>query len=244
MRPAPAPMMRRAENEVAFKVKEVYYGILATKRRRDAVDAQIRAAELRITETRNAVDTGVALEVKAAEVRSQIAQARHVLGQLQDAVADMKQELADLCGFPVDTELELARPDGAQDASPDTEAAVGLALAHNPEIEAAAHQVEKARAALRAARAEYIPEISAFAQDIYQDGAPFLSRNNGVVGLHMTWTVFEFGKRRGQVSERQAEVAQAEENLAHLKNQVRIDVEKAVRKLNRAETESLRPGNC
>ena len=91
--------MRRAENEVAFKVKEVYYGILATERRRDAVDAQIRAAELRITETRNAVETGVALEVKAAEVRAQIAQAKHVLGQLQDAVADMKLELADLCGI-------------------------------------------------------------------------------------------------------------------------------------------------
>ena len=94
------------------------------------------------------------------------------------------------------------------------ESAVGLALAHNPEVEAAAHQLEKARAAVRAARAEYIPEISAFAQHIYQDGAPFLSRNNGAFGMRMTWTMFEFGKRRGQVSEREAEVAQAEENLA------------------------------
>ena len=117
------------------------------------------------------------------------------------------------------------------------ESAVGLALAHNPEIEAAAHQLEKAHAAVRAARAEYIPDISAFAQHIYQDGAPFLARNNGAFGMRMTWTMFEFGKRRGQVSERDAEVAQAEENLAHLKNRVRIEVEKAVRKLNRAETE-------
>ena len=69
---------------------------------------------------------------------------------------------------------------------------------------------------MRAARAEYIPEVGAFAQHIYQDGAPFLSRNNGAFGLHMTWTMFEFGKRRGQVSERAAEVAQAEENLARL----------------------------
>ncbi len=229
--------MRRSEDEVAFKVKDVYYSILATERRRNAVEAQIRAAELRITETRNAVDTGVALEVKAAEVRAQIAQARYVSGQLQDAVADMRLELADLCAIPVDTELELAPPGGAQDPSPDTASAVGLALAHNPEIEAAAHQLEKARAALRAAHAEYIPDISAFAQHIYQDGAPFLSRNNGAFGVRMDWTLFEFGKRRGQVSEREAEVAQAEENLAHLKNRVRIDVEKAVRKLNRTETE-------
>jgi len=48
--------------------------------------------------------------------------------------------------------------------------------------------------------------------------------------------MFEFGKRRSQVSERASEIAQAEENLARLKNRVRIDVEKAVRKLNRAET--------
>ena len=94
----------------------------------------------------------------------------------------------------------------------------------------------KARAAVRAARAEYIPEVGAFAQHIYQNGAPFLSRNNGAFGVHMTWTMLEFGKRRGQVSERSAEIAQAEENLARLKNRVRIDVEKAARKLNRAET--------
>jgi outer membrane protein TolC len=226
---------RRAENDVAYKVKEVYYGILATKRRHDAVDAQIRAAELRIVETRNAVNIGVALEVKAAEVRSQIAQAKHVLGQLQDAVADMTEELADLCGLPVDTELELGLPDTAvSDPSPD--AAVETALAHNPEIEAAAQQLEKARAALRAARADYIPEVGAFVQHIYQDGAPFLTHNNGAVGLHMTWTIFEFGKRRGQVAERSAEIAQAEENLTRLRNRVRTDVEKAVRKVNRAET--------
>jgi multidrug efflux pump subunit AcrB/outer membrane protein TolC len=228
--------VKRAENEVAYKVKEVYYAILATERRRDAVGAQIRAAELRITETRNAVETGVALEVKATEVRAQIAQETYVHGQLQDAVADMRQELADLCGLPVDTELQLSQPEAASDHSPEAEAAVKEAVAHNPELESAAHQVEKARAALRAARAEYIPEVSAFAQHEYQDGAPFLTSNNGVFGFHMTWTIFEFGKRRGQVLERSAEVAQAEENLAHLQNQVRIDVEKAVRKLNRTQT--------
>jgi outer membrane protein TolC len=148
----------------------------------------------------------------------------------------MRQELADLCGLAVDTELQLSQPEAASDPSPEADTAVKEAVSHNPEIESAAHQVEKARAALRAARAEYIPEVSAFAQHEYQDGAPFLTSNNGVFGFHMTWTIFEFGKRRGQVLERSAEVAQAEENLAHLRNQVRIDVEKAVRKLNRAQT--------
>ena len=230
--------MRRVENDIAYKVKDVYYAILTTQRRREAVEAQIHAAELRISETRNAVETGVVLEVKATEVRAQIAQAKHVYGQLDDSISDMKEELADLCGLPVDTVLELGLPDGSRlDPSPEIEPAVQSALSNNPEIDAAAHQVEKARAGVRAARAEYIPDVSAFAQHAYQDGAPFLSRNNGVFGLHMSWTVFEFGKRRGQVAEREAELAQADENLARLRNRVRIDIEKAVRKVNRAETE-------
>jgi outer membrane protein TolC len=229
--------VRRAADEIAFKVKEIYYSILTTERRGNALDAQVRAAELRIVETRNAVETGVALEVKTTEVRAQIAQAKHARGQLQDAVADMKLELADLTGLPLDTELELSAPNGSgSDVTPVAEHALELALTHNAEIEAASHQLEKARAAVSAARAEFIPEVGAFAQYIHQDGAPFLSPNNGVVGLHMKWTMFEFGKRRGQVSERMAEAAQAEENLAHLRRRVQVDVEKALRKLNRAET--------
>jgi multidrug efflux pump subunit AcrB/outer membrane protein TolC len=228
---------RRAADEVAFKVKDLFYSILATERRRDAIDAQIRAAELRTVETRNAVDTGVALEMKTAEVRAQIAQAQHARGQLQDAVADMKLELADMAGLPLDTDLALAAPDGPEpDPAPEAASAVKAALDHNPEIEAAARQLDKARAAVSAARAEYIPELGAFAQYIHENGAPFVAANNGVVGLHLTWTVLEFGKRRGQVSERQAEVAQAEENLSQVRRRVQIDVEKAVRKLNRAET--------
>jgi multidrug efflux pump subunit AcrB/outer membrane protein TolC len=228
---------RRAADEIAFKVKDLFYAILATELRCDAIGAQIRAAEQRTVETRNAIDTGVALEMKAAEVRVQIAQAQHARGQLQDAVADMKLELADMAGLPLDTELALTAPAGPEpDPAPEAASAVKAALAHNPEIDAAAHQLDKGRAAVSAARAEFIPEIGAFAQYIHENGAPFVAPNNGAVGLHLTWTLFEFGKRRGQVSERQAQVAQAEENLAQVRRRVQIDVEKAVRKLNRAET--------
>ena len=208
---------RRTADEIAFKVKELFYAILTTERRRDAIDAQIRAAELRTVETRNAVDTGVALEMKAAEVRAQIAQAQHARGQLQDAVADMKLELADLDRATARYGIGLgrARTAGARLCA-DNAGAVQAALARNPEIEAAGRQIEKARAGVSAARAEYIPEVGAFVQYIHENGAPFVSPNNGAVGLNLKWTVFEFGKRRGQVSERQAQVAQAEENLAQV----------------------------
>jgi len=228
--------VRRAENEVALKTKELFYGILATQRRRDAVAAQIRAGELRIAEASDAVEAGMALELQLAEARAQIAQARQGLGQLEDALADLNLEMADLLGLPLDTELELVPPVPERTAVNEAEAEE-TALAQNPEIRAAEQMVEKARAARRAARAEYVPEIGAFAQHVYQNGVPLLSRNNGVFGLRMDWTLFEFGKRRARLAERDSQIAQAEQNLERLRNRVRIDVAKAVRKVRRAETQ-------
>ncbi len=220
---------RQTTDEVAFKVKELYYTILTTELRRDALDARIRAAELRMAETRNAVDTGVALELKAAEVRAQIAQAKHARGQMQDSISDMKLELVDQLGLPLDTDLTLVTPPAAS-------APVNISSPHNAEIEAAAHQVEKARAGVSAAHAEYIPEIGFFAQYIHQNGVPFIQPNNGAVGLHLTWTILEFGKRRGEVRERTAQLEQAEEDVTRLRRRVQVDIEKATRRLNRAET--------
>jgi len=63
-----------------------------------------------------------------------------------------------------------------------------------------------------------------------------LTENNGLVGFKMNWTLLEFGKRSGQVHERQAQVAEAEENLRHVQNRVRVEIEKEVSKVRRAET--------
>jgi multidrug efflux pump subunit AcrB/outer membrane protein TolC len=226
---------RRAENEVALKVKQFYYGLLSAERRKQAAELRIEAGEKRLAEARNGVEAGAVLELKVLEGHAQIAEARHALGSLEDAISDMKVEFNDLTGLPLDSEVELVPPDPAtSDATAgdlETEA-----LAHNPEVAAAEQTLKKARAGLSAAHAEYIPEIGAFAQYVHQDGVPLLTENNGLVGFKMNWTLLEFGKRSGQVHERQAQVAEAEENLRHVENRVRVDIEKEVRKVRRAET--------
>jgi outer membrane protein TolC len=175
------------------------------------------------------------LELKVLEGEAQIAEARHALGSLEDAISDMRVEFNDLTGLPLDTEVELVTPES--EATDTTAGELETeALARNPEVAAAEQTLKKARAGLSAAHAEYIPEIGAFAQYIHQDGVPLLTENNGLVGLKMNWTLLEFGKRSGQVHERQAQVAEAEENLRHVENRVRVDTEKEVRKVRRAET--------
>jgi outer membrane protein TolC len=227
--------VRRAEDEVALKMKQLYYGLLTAEQRKQAVELRIAAGEEKLGEARNGVESGTVLELKVLDGQAQIAGAHHALGSLEDAISDMQVEFNDLAGLPLDTEVELVRPEPktTDPLAGDLEA---TALAHNPEVAAAQQTLKKARAGLSAAHAEYIPEIGAFAQYVHQDGVPLLTENNGALGLKMSWTMLEFGKRSGQVHERQDQVAEAEENLRHAENRVRVEIEKEVRKVRRAET--------
>jgi multidrug efflux pump subunit AcrB/outer membrane protein TolC len=226
---------QRAENEVALKMKQLYYGLLSAEKRKQAADLRIEAGEERLAEARNGVEAGAVLELKVLEGKAQIADARHGLGSLEDAIQDMKVEFNDLAGLPLETEVQLVAPE------PETTDLISgdleiEALKRNPEVASARQLLAKAKAVLSAAHAEYIPEIGAFAQYVHQDGVPLLTENNGLFGLKMSWTLAEFGKRSGQVHERKAQVAEAEENLHQAENRVRVEIEKETRKLRRTES--------
>src|SRR6202163_4110783 len=75
-------------------------------------------------------------------------------------------------------------------------------------------------------KSAYIPDITAYARQSYQDGVPFLVRNFGTFGVNLNYDVFDFGKRRATVRERGAQLGQAEENLRRLKDQVAVGIER------------------
>src|SRR5262249_30794397 len=93
-----------------------------------------------------------------------------------------------------------------------------------------------ARAGIPAAKSYYIPDITAFARHSYQDGVPFFVRNFGTFGVSLTYDVFDWGKRRSAVREREAQLAQAEENLRRLKDKVAVEIEKSYNKLERTKS--------
>ncbi|MDR3723724.1 MAG: efflux RND transporter permease subunit [Terracidiphilus sp.] len=232
----------RARNEVALNVKMLYYHLLSAGRKKHEVELRIEAGEEKLEEARRGVASGVILEEKVMDGEAQLATAKHGLGQIEDALSDMEIQMNDLLGLPLETELQLVDPDtGKEQAAAQEPVTVeelrAEARAHNPAVASALQTREKARAGVLAARAEFIPDVTAFGQYIHQDGVPLLPKDTEIAGLRSEWTISEFGKRIGLVKERRAQRAQAEENVRHTENQVRIDIEKGLRKLKRTEDE-------
>ncbi len=234
----------QVSNEVALNVKTLYYHLLSAERRKHALELRIQAGEQSLDEARKGVESGVVLEEKVLGGEAQLAEARHALGEVDDAIDDMEVQFDDLLGLPLDTNCELTDPESESSPAAAQETATtseqdleAEALKNNPTVASAHATFQKARAGLNAAHAEYIPDVTGIVQNIHQNGAPLLPTNTEVVGFQSQWTISEFGKRIGLVRERKAQVAEARENLQHTENQVRIDIEKELRKLNRTNDE-------
>lgn len=227
--------LRKAENEVAVRVHEAFFGLLIAQRQKKAAELEVTATEEKLREARKAVDSGNTLPVTATGARAALLAARHAKLSLENQISDISVEFNDLVGLPLETDLELVPPDPPAASTLTREECLKTALESSEDIRAAAQTVSKARRAVTAARADFIPEIGAYGQYLYQNGAPFVAKNNGIFGVKMTWKVFDFGKRNDVIGERRALLEQAEENLRRLKNRTTVEVEKSYRKLQRSK---------
>src|SRR5258708_31166702 len=100
--------LRRAENEVALQVRQVYIEILIGRLEMQAMALQISAFEQSLKENTDGVSTGNLLEVAVLGQRTNLLPSKYQLRKLENQISDLTGDLNDLAGLPVDTELELA----------------------------------------------------------------------------------------------------------------------------------------
>jgi outer membrane protein TolC len=113
---------------------------------------------------------------------------------------------------------------------------VTTATASHPEILEARAEVEKAQAAVRLAKTDiWVPDVEAFGRYSYQNNVPFLARNFGTFGIHLGYDLFDGGRKRAVKGEREAQLAQAKENLARLTDEVELAVHTAYNRLERTQ---------
>lgn len=223
----------QVENEVALRVHQLYYRLLIAQAHREAVEARVKASEAAQSERVAQFKFGSALKEEAVESRAQSLEARQDLLTTELQLSDLAMQLDDAIGLPLTTQLVLDAGVRQVGDVCQREECLKLALASHPEILEATAEFEKASAATRLAKREYIPDVEAFARYSYQDNVPFLARNFGTFGVHLGYDLFDGGRRNAAIGERKAQLKQAEENLARVREEVELRVQTALNKLER-----------
>ena len=220
-------------NKIALQVHQLYYKVLILQTKRAAAEAKIQANDDLRKERVEQVKVGSTLEQESIEARAETLGAKQELLATELQLADSITQLNDAIGLPLTTQLVL---NDSVDKNRDTcerEACLRTALESHPEIREARSEIEKASAAVRLAKRQYLPSLDAFARYTYANDVPFLARNFGTFGVHFGYDIFDGGKRNAEIGERKAQLAQAEENLARMKDEVEVRIQTIYNKRER-----------
>ncbi len=226
----------QAENEIALKVRQLYYGILIAQLKQQAAEEEVNSSQVKAQESAQDVENGRALEVVALESRASLLDAKQSALTEKLQVHDLTITLDDLLGLPLNTELQLETDSSAMSISvPSREECIRIARENNPEVRAAEQAVFKAKAGLAASKDAYIPDVTGLARYSYQSGVPFLVHNFGTFGFTFTYDLFDGGRRNSEINDSRTLLSQAELNLAKVEEEVTVQVEKAYDKVEQLQ---------
>ncbi len=226
----------QAENGVALKVRQLYYGILIAQLKQQAAADEVTASQVKVEEGESDVKRGNALDVVVLESRASALDAKQSALRQRLEIHDLTMSLNDLLGLPLNTELALEADTSSTAVSvASREECLRIAREHSPEIQAAQQGVLKAKAGLSAAKDAYIPDITGLARYSYQSGIPFLVHNFGTFGVSFTYDLFDGGKRVAEIKDSRTLLSEAEINLAKIEDEVEVRVESAYDKVEQLQ---------
>jgi outer membrane protein TolC len=226
---------QETQNEIALRVHQIYYQLLIAQLRHNAIEATIRANQDLESERVQQVKYGSELNEALIETRAQLLEAKQNLLTTELQISDLTMQLDDVTGLPVTTPLTLDSEVPAVQETCPKEECLKVALESHPEVVAAREEVKKASAGVRLAKADYLPDVAAFARYSYQNNVPFLARNFGTFGGVLTYDLFDGGRRGAALGESNSKLAEARENLARVTDDVELGVQTALNKLDRTK---------
>jgi outer membrane protein len=168
------------------------------------------------------------------EARLALVEARQGLAAVESQISDVELQLNILLDQPACAKLEVEEPPFPAPPVSCCDDAVALALQASPEVREAEQNVVKAQAALDAAKVDYLPNAAVVGGYANQNFANYIQPNFGYVGVEATWTLFEWGKRKSVVHERDTLIAMASLKVRQVEDEVRQKALKAFREVQQS----------
>ena len=251
----------RRRQETVFETARLYLQTLAYTDLIEAAESRIQSLQSLLDRTNQLVEGGRAVPVDALKIQTRLAQVESDLATLRSGRRSSLSALAAVMGFEGDLPQLSYAPAASElppPAEPESEL-VRQAQAARPEILSQDHEIRASQRAEEAARKSAWPRID-FRASAIQYGSnspvgfpqligrllPSISSANlpspanaatdWVVGVHVSFPLFDGGRRKGQI---QAAEAQLEESrLARRQLQFRItrEVRTAMADLDSAES--------
>ncbi len=224
--------LRLVKQSTIDRVKQTYYGILQTQSALDSVREAVASYRELDRVTSDQVTHQVSLQNASLDVKTRLAKAEYEALNLTNELATKKEQLNDLLGRDVRTDFKVNPVRNLSGYPADLESARNRALDQRPEIREARLKIEEAEVDRRIKKSEYIPDVSAgFIYMTFRNFDDIIPKNLASAGLAIKWEVFDWGRKRDELAEKDKTIRQAQERQREAENRVLIDVSDKFRKL-------------
>jgi outer membrane protein len=223
------------EQALVNEVKRSYYAILQSQGAAQAAEANIKLYRELDRVTGEYVVQQVVLKTEHMDVQTRVAKAEYDLMSIQNQLLAQKEQLNHLLGRDVRTEFAVSSADETALAvmrETDLISARERALEHRPEIREARLRIGQAKLDKRIKKSEFIPDVSLtanYAQTFSYSN--FMPHSLSGVGVQVEWEVFDWGRKKREVAEREKSITEANNSLADVESQVVMEVNTRFRQM-------------
>ena len=228
--------LRRAEQQVRLHTAQGYWGmvlareaLVAVRQSLETVRAHADIAQAHFEQETAPLSDLLAALVRVAELRGQEVDAAN-------RVATAADNLSLVMGLEQTVELVPVDSLAYLTVTRDLEELTRTALALRADLVAAGYQTDAAAHGVKAARAEFLPHLNAFAQvDLDAEGLLERQGESWTVGAMVTWNLFDGLKSAGGHRGVRAQLGQARAQRSFLEQQVVRDVAAGWRQVSAAQ---------
>ena len=223
--------LRQAQQTTINQVKQTYYRVLQTQSALDSLLEAIKYYRELDRVTVENVSQQVSLKADSLEVKTRLAKAEYEALNDSNELFTQKEQLNNLLGRDVRSEFRVAVIADAGTFDTDLALARTRALDQRPELREARLKVKQAEVDRRIKKSEYIPDVSAgFTYMSFRNFDDAVPKNSAGVGVAMKWEVFDWGRKKNELAEKDTTIAQANNSLRDAENNVLIEVGDKFRK--------------
>ncbi|HEY6120880.1 MAG TPA: TolC family protein [Pyrinomonadaceae bacterium] len=227
--------LRGQEQSVLNNVKRTYYAIVQSESALQSVRQALAFYRELERVTGDYVAQQVALKADDLEVKTRLAKTETEELTVANQLLTLKEQLNQLMGRDIRAEFRVAAVPEPSSFETDLAAARERALDQRPEIRQAKLRVQQAELDKRVKKSEYIPDVSAaltYASPRNFD--KYVPKNFAAAGVAVNWEVFDWGRKKHQLEEKQKTIEQANNSLRDSENSVMIEVGAKMRDLQQA----------
>ena len=227
--------LHATEQSLVNEVKRAYYAILQTEGAVRAAEESVKLYHELDRVTGEYVVQQVALKTDLMDVQTKVAKAEYEVLALNNSLSAQKEQLNLLLGRDVRTEFSVT--DGLETAQAtmretDLIEARKRALDQRPEIREARLRLQQANLEKRVKKSELIPDVSLTVNTVTTvNYSNFVPRNVNGVGIQVDWEVFDWGRKKHEIAEKNRIIAQADNTVLETESRVLLEVNSRFRTL-------------